>query len=218
MKKEANKKLEQNLAKNKNAEESVISAKTESFDAGGKSKSQKCRELFWAYLKSMALAFTGGPAVLPILQEQLDDKYHLMSKEEVLEFFALGQTLPGAISLNAGLLTGRKIAGVAGAAAASIGIIFPAVAGMLLIAGTYQFASQLEFIKGAIEGIRAASIAIILANAGSFMNVSKKIRAYLMIAASFIATFFFNCNILLVMLICGVLSIFIFQDEEGKKS
>ena len=183
-----------------------------------KSKSKKCREIFFAYLISMAFAFTGGNAVLPILQEQLDTKYHLMSKEEVLEFFALGQTLPGTISLNAGLLIGRKIAGVPGAVAASVGIIFPAVAGMLLIAGTYEFASQLEFVQGAISGIRAASIAIILANAGSFMSFSKNMRTYLMVVSSFIAVFFFKYNILLVMFICGILSIFIFKDDEVKKS
>lgn len=183
-----------------------------------KSKMQKCRELFWAYLKSMAFAFTGGNAVLPILQEQLDHKYHLMSREDVMEFFALGQTLPGTISLNAGILIGRKVAGVAGAFAVSLGIVFPAVAGMLFIAATYQFVSELTFIQGAIGGIRAASIAIILANASSFMNFSKNIRAYLMVAFSFFTTLFLQWNVLVVMLICGFLSLFIFKDGEEEKS
>ena len=55
-----------------------------------RSKGRKVWCVFLAYLTSMLFAFTGGNMTLPLLQQQLDDKYHLLSRDKVLELFALG--------------------------------------------------------------------------------------------------------------------------------
>lgn len=179
-----------------------------------KSVNQKCRELASAYFKSMLFAFTGGNVTLPLLQEQLDDHYHLMEKDKVLEYFALGQTLPGVISLNAGILIGRSIAGWPGAFAVAVGIITPAFCGMLLIAFSYQFITGLSFVTGAISGIRIASIAIIATNAWMIAKRAKNLTGYSMVLFAFVMTSIFKWNIVLVMLLCGVIGIFALPDKE----
>ena len=168
-----------------------------------KTRSQKSKELFLTYFTSMLLAFTGGALTLPLVQTKLADKYNLMSREKSLECFALGQSLPGVISLNACILVGREVAGWPGALAAAAGTILPAFFGMLLIALSYSLLSKLEFIYRAIEGIRAASVAIILTTAIDTVRRAKNVMDWLVIAFALIVTLFFSWNVLVVVLLCG---------------
>jgi len=164
-------------------------------------------EIFSVYFKVMLFAFTGGNVTLPILQQQLDDRYHLIDKDKVLEYFALGQALPGVISLNAGLMIGRDICGWPGAFAAAFGTILPAFFGMLLVTLTYSYINKLDWIKGAINGIRAASVAIIMANAISIAKKGKHKWEFILMAFSFAAVIFLNWSILIVILLSGFVGI-----------
>ncbi|MEL7608684.1 MAG: chromate transporter [Bacillota bacterium] len=168
-----------------------------------RSCAQKVRQIFFAYVASMLFAFTGGNMTLPLLQRQLDDKYGLMHKDRVLEFNALGQTLPGVISLNVGILIGRSIAGWPGAFAAAAGCVLPAFFGMLIITFSYTLLSRLTFITGFIDGIRAASVAIILQTGILVLGMKKNAFYYLLAAAAFACTLFLGWNIVVVVLLCG---------------
>jgi len=172
-----------------------------------KSQSRKVREIFAAYFFSMLFAFTGGNASLSLLQQQMDDKYHLMDREKVLEFFALGQALPGVISLNAGILIGRDIAGWPGGLAAAAGIIAPAFFGMLFIALTYNYIGGVRYIRGAIQGIRSASIGLILTSGVAIIRLARRRTDWALLVLAFAATMFFGWNILAVILLCGFLGI-----------
>lgn len=167
------------------------------------SRAQKVWKVFLAYLTSMLFAFTGGNMTLPLLQRQLDEKYGLMHKDQVLELFVLGQAMPGVISLNAGILIGRVIAGWPAAFAAVAGCVLPAFFGMLLITFCYTLLSGLTFITGFVEGIRAASVAIILQTGVIILGKSKKIFYYLLAAAAFACTFFGGWNIVVVVILSG---------------
>lgn len=175
-----------------------------SLEEAEKSRNQKVREIFAAYFFSMLFAFTGGYATLSLLQQQLDDKYHLISREKALELFALGQALPGVLSLNAGIMTGRYIAGWPGGIAAAAAIILPAFLGMLFISLSYKWVSGIRYVQGAIEGIRSASVALILTNAASIIGLAKRPFEWILVIFAFIATMFFGWNILFVILLCGV--------------
>lgn len=176
-------------------------------DSGGpktqKTKPQRVWQLFLAYLKSMLFAFTGGSMTLPLLQQQLSDRYGLMSREEVLENFALGQALPGVISLNTGILIGRAVAGWAGAFAAMAGCLLPAFFGMLFITFSYGFLEGLSWVSGVIGGIRAAGVAVILSNAVVILGANRGLFPWLLAAAALFTTLVLGWNILLVVLLCG---------------
>jgi chromate transporter len=164
-------------------------------------------EIFSVYFKSMLFAFTGGSVTLPILQQQLDDRYHLIDKDKVLEYFAVGQAMPGVVSLNAGLMIGSDICGWAGALAAALGTVLPAFFGMLLVTLTYSYLNGLDWIKGAIEGVRAASVAIIMTNAINIAKRGKSKWEFILMVFSFIAVLFLNWGILTVILLNGFIGI-----------
>lgn len=177
-----------------------------------KGRKQILWEIFLTYLTSNLFAFTGGNMTWPLVQHKLCVQYKLLDSDKVLENFALGQSMPGILSLNSALLTGRDIAGWAGAMAAAFATIFPAFIGMLVIAFSYTIISKIHFITAAIGGIRAASIGIILCNALTLSgNAKGKLEIVLVIFALF-ATFVLKWGVIPVILICGsagVLRIFI---------
>ncbi|MDL2327304.1 chromate transporter [Ruminococcaceae bacterium OttesenSCG-928-A11] len=168
-----------------------------------RSRAKKVRQIFLAYLTSMLFAFTGGNMTLPLLQQQLDDKYKLLSRDKVLELFALGQALPGVISLNGGILIGRTIAGWPGAFAAVAGCVVPAFAGMMIITFGYVLLSGLSVVAGFIGGIRAASVAIILQTSVTILGKTKGMFYALLAAAAFLCVFFLGWNIAIVVIACG---------------
>ncbi len=184
-----------------------------------KSKARILWEIFFSYLKSMLFAFTGGNVTLPLLQQQLGDRYHLIEKDQVLEYFALGHTLPGVISLNSGIMIGRHIAGWPGAIAAAAGTILPALCGMLFIAFSYGFVSGFPAVQGAINGIRAASIAIILYNAILIIGTAKGAFSILLAVVACFTTLVLGWNIVLVVLLCGlagVVRVALLKRKEAK--
>lgn len=164
-------------------------------------------EIFSVYFKAMLFAFTGGNVTLPILQQQLDDRYHLIDKDKVLEYFAIGQAIPGVISLNAGIMIGRDICGWPGAFAAALGTVLPAFLGMIFVTLAYSFINELQWIKGSINGIRAASIAIIMYNAIGIAKKGKQKWEFMLMAFSFVVVFIFNWSILTVILLSGLIGI-----------
>lgn len=169
-----------------------------------RSRMRKAWQVFLAYFSSMLFAFTGGAMTLPLLQQQLAEKYRLLSGERVLELFALGQVLPGVVSLNAGLLIGREIAGWPGAIAAAAGCVLPAFFGMLLIALSYTVLSGLRFVAGFIEGVRAASVAIILQTVLAILGKQPHAFFYLLAALAFAGAFILKWNVVLVVIVCGL--------------
>lgn len=164
-------------------------------------------EIFSSYFRAMLFAFTGGSVTLPILQQLLDDKYHLIDKDKFLEYFTIGQAIPGVISLNVGIMVGREICGWPGAFAAALGTILPAFFGMLFITLAYSFISELQWIKGSINGIRFASVAIIMNNAVAIAARGKHKWEFILMALSFVAVFIFNWSILTVILLSGIVGI-----------
>lgn len=183
-----------------------------------KSTRTKVLQIFLAYVKSMLFAFTGGTMTLPLLEQELDDTYHLMDKDKVLEYFAVGQSLPGAISLNTGLLLGREIAGWPGAIAAAAGVILPAFFGMLLIVFSYSLVNRLAFVKGMIEGFRAASIAVIFSNAVSILRTVRSRAGYALGAFALVATLIFRWSMLGTILLCGCAGILRIWCRNRKKA
>ncbi|WP_250229478.1 chromate transporter [Anaeropeptidivorans aminofermentans] len=172
-----------------------------------KPKAQKLKELFIIYIKTMLFAFTGGAVTLPLLQEELS-KAGLMDREKVLECYALGQSIPGAIAINAGFFIGREIGGWAGAVVAISGTVLPAFFGMLFIALSYDFLMRYQFVTGAINGIRAASVAVIMQIAIDIIKgASKSSFSMSMAIIAFLVSFVFKVSPILVIIGCGAVGI-----------
>ena len=63
-------------------------------------------ELFSIFFKIGLCTFGGGIAMLPILERELVEKRNWVESNELLDYFAIGQSTPGIIAVNVATFVG----------------------------------------------------------------------------------------------------------------
>jgi chromate transporter len=110
------------------------------------------------------LLFGGGYVFIPVIQRIVVDGYGWVSRQEFIDAIALGQVTPGPILISAAFI-GYKVAGLTGAAAATIGIFTPPALVMILCTRFLDRIKGSEDIRAVLRGIRPAVIGMICAAA-----------------------------------------------------
>ena len=87
---------------------------------------------------------------------------HQPSREELLDYFAIGQCTPGVIALNVSTFIGYKKKGIIGGITASIGFLTCPIVIILLIAAFLTNFADLPVVKHAFAGIRVCVCVLIL--------------------------------------------------------
>ena len=118
-------------------------------------------ELFLAFAKVGVLTFGGGYAMLPILQREVAENKGWVTEAELMDYYAVGQCIPGVIASNTAVFIGNKIKGLAGAVAASLGVVTPSLLIIIIIAAFIQSFSDLEIVQNAFAGIRVGVCVLI---------------------------------------------------------
>lgn len=121
-------------------------------------------DLFFTFFRIGGLTFGGGYAMLPMLQNEIVEKRNWATEEELLDYYAVGQCTPGIIAVNTATFVGQKIKGFWGAVFATVGVVFPSLVIISIIAGFIQSFSHLAWVQHAFAGIRVA-VAVLVVNA-----------------------------------------------------
>ena len=91
-------------------------------------------KMFLTFAKIGVMTFGGGYAMLPILQREIVEKNHWATDEELTDYFAIGQCTPGIIAVNTATFIGRKHKGIVGGIIATLGVVFPSILIITVIA------------------------------------------------------------------------------------
>ena len=121
-------------------------------------------DLFFTFAKIGAVTFGGGYAMLPILQREIVEDKKWGTDEELADYYAIGQCTPGVIAVNVATFIGRKTAGIMGGIVATLGVVFPSLVIITLLAGVIQAYSSLEWVRHAFAGIRVC-VCVLIFNA-----------------------------------------------------
>jgi chromate transporter len=122
-------------------------------------------QLFLIFFKIGTFTFGGGLAMLPLIQKEVVDKRKWVKEEEILDIFAVAQSVPGVIAINSATFIGNKLAGIPGAIFAAFGVILPAFASILIVISILIGLKDNVYVGKVFSGIRAASAALILLSA-----------------------------------------------------
>ncbi len=129
-------------------------------------------DMFITFFKIGAFTFGGGYAMIPIIErEVIVNKGWIKSEEEIIDVFAVSESIPGAIAINSSTFVGYKIAGRKGALVAACGVILPSFIIITLIAAFFSKFQNNPIVQAALMGIRSAVVALILLAA---VKVGKK--------------------------------------------
>ena len=118
--------------------------------------------LFVTFIKVGGLTFGGGYAMMPLLQREVVDKKQWASMDEIMDWYAIGQCLPGLIMVNTSIFVGNKQKGVAGGIAAAVGSVFPSFVIISVIAALLQNFADQPVVIHAFAGIRVCVTVLII--------------------------------------------------------
>src|SRR3990170_8745126 len=102
------------------------------------------KELAAVFLKIGAMSY-GGPAIMGIMQAEIQERRGWLSKERFLEGLALVNMLPGAAATQLGIFIGYQRAGWWGGVLAGLCFILPAFFIMLTLTLLYSVYGALPF-------------------------------------------------------------------------
>jgi len=121
-------------------------------------------DLFLTFAKVGVMTFGGGYAMLPVLQREVVDNKKWAAEEELMDYFAIGQCTPGVIAVNTATFIGHKYKGILGAVAATVGVVFPSLLIISVLAGVIEAFSHLTWVQNAFGGIRVC-VCVLICNA-----------------------------------------------------
>jgi len=171
-------------------------------------------ELFKVFAQIGVLTFGGGYAMLPMIQEEIVDKRGWATDEEILDYYAIGQSTPGIISVNTATFIGYKRKGILGAIVATLGIVFPSIVIITVIAIFFDQFEHYQIVQHAFAGIRVAVAALILnAIISMWQKAVKDYLGIIIFLLSFSVVAFLDISPIWVVIISFLVGVII----KGKK-
>ena len=174
-------------------------------------------DLFFTFSKIGALTFGGGYAMLPIIQREIVEGKDWATEEEILDYYAVGQCTPGVIAVNTATFIGYKNRGIIGAIFATLGLVFPSLIIIMILASFLQSFSTLPLVQSAFAGIRIAVIALIIDTVIKLFKSSiKDILGIIICLLAFILSAFLNISPVYIVISAALLGL-ISKAKRGER-
>ena len=119
-------------------------------------------KLFLYFARIGAVTFGGGYSMLPLYQRDFVEKYGWLTEAELTDYISVSQCVPGIIAVSTATFIGYKQRGRAGGVAAALGVMFPSIVFILLIATFVTQFSDIPAVQHAFAGIRVCVCVLIL--------------------------------------------------------
>ena len=175
-------------------------------------------DLFLTFAKVGVMTFGGGYAMLPILQREVVERKGWATEEELMDYFAIGQCTPGIIAVNTATFIGQKLKGVFGGIFATLGVVFPSLVIISLLAGVIEAFSHIAWVQHAFGGIRICVCVLILNAVVKLLKKAVVDKVTLAIfAVVMLGAYFTSVSPVVFVLIAAVIGIAL-KTMGGKKA
>lgn len=162
----------------------------------------------------------GGYVIVPLMKKAFVEDRDWLTEEELVNYYALGQCIPGIIAANVSAFTGYKLRGKRGAAVALAGIISSPVICILAIAMVLDKLLQLSFIQSIFWAVNIAVVILLYLSVKEVWNQSMKgIFSWVIFIATLVASLIFKVSpaiIIVCSLVFGV-SYKIFEKKRSER-
>ena len=134
------------------------------------------QKTFWniykTFFKIGTLLLGGGYVILPLLQSEISEKKCWATTDEITEYYALSQSLPGVIAANISIFVGHKLLGFRGAIAAITGVITPAFLAIILIANILSELVEKHSVHSIFSGVAVGVVVLVILSIKEMWNKS----------------------------------------------
>ena len=170
-------------------------------------------ELFAVFFKMGSFTFGGGYAMLPIIQEEIVNKRNWATDEEILDYYAIGQSTPGIIAVNTATFIGYNKQGILGGIVATLGVVSPSIVLITIIAAFFKNFQDYVIVQHAFAGIRVVVAALILnAVFKMYKDSVKDWVGIILFISSFLLLVFLDITPILVIILSAIIGIIRFKS------
>lgn len=185
-----------------------------------KKRSVILKKLFTSTLYLSAFTFGGGYVIVTLMKKTFVDQYHWIDEEEMLDLVAIAQSCPGAIAVNGAIVVGYKLAGLPGVLTAVLATVIPPFAILSLISLFYAAFRSNQYVGWMLNGMQAGVGAVIMEvvwKMSSGIVKEKQTVSLLIMAAAFIANYFFGVSAIIIILLCIILGVITTLHREKQQ-
>lgn len=140
------------------------------------------REIFVSFMKVGAVLFGGGYAMLPLLEREVVNKRGWCRLEEMTDYYAMSQLVPGVVAINTAMLIGHHLRGFWGTVAATLGVVCAPFFVILAYAVAFDQMAGSKLLADAMSGLRPAVAGLMLGVAYTLFSRSRKTRVGLAVS------------------------------------
>ena len=180
-------------------------------------------DLFLTFAKIGAFTFGGGYAMLSVISDNCVEKKKWITADDMMNITVIAESTPGPIAINCATFTGYQQAGLAGALAATLGMVAPSFVIIYLISMLLDHFLELTLIANAFRGIKIA-VGILILNAAVTMlkKMQKKAQPLAIMICSCVAMvcidiFAWNFSSISLMLVAATVSLTLFLLKDARK-
>lgn len=123
---------------------------------------KKILELFITFSKIGLFTFGGGYAMISLIDNECAGKKRWITSDEMEEMTVIAESTPGPIAINCATYVGWKQAKIAGAAAATFGVVLPSFIIVFIISLFFENLLDHPIADKAFKGIRVAVAVLII--------------------------------------------------------
>jgi chromate transporter len=120
--------------------------------------------IFWAFFITNILGYGGGPASIPLTQNEVVNHYHWMTNEQFGETLALANALPSPINTKLGGYIGYQVGGVFGGFLGFFATVAPSAIAMIVLLrfmNVFRNAPQTKAMMKSIRPIIAVLLGVL---------------------------------------------------------
>ena len=119
------------------------------------------KDLFVTFMKIGGFTLGGGAAMIPLMEQQVVTQHQWLTHSEFMDVMAVSQATPGVFAVNMASHIGYKVGGIRSGIIASLGVVFPSLVIILLIAIIFSRFRDNRGVEAAFMGIRPAVVALL---------------------------------------------------------
>ena len=180
-------------------------------------------DLFLTFAKTGLFTFGGGYAMIALIENACVEKKRWITHDEMMNVTVIAESTPGPIAINCATFVGYKQKGLAGATAATVGIVLPSFCIIFLISMFLDHFLEITWIAHAFMGIRIA-VGILILDAAIKMigKMKKKPMPRIIMICAFMAMllidiFALRVSSITLMLAAGAVSLAVFLVKQGTR-
>ncbi len=185
-----------------------------------KGKLRELLDIYLAFVKIGAFTFGGGLAMMPMMQRELVDKRNWITEEDLIDYYAIGQSTPGIIAINVSTFVGYKRMGIIGGIIGTLGVISPSLLIIMILANLIDSVDEFPVVQRALRGVNVAVAALLTFVIYKFAKKTiKNIWHVLYMLVSFSLIYFLKVQsywIIIGSLVIGCIIAFVNQKKLKK--